>query len=169
MAKISHLRDLLIEELKDLYSAETQLVKGLPKMAKAASDEGLKEAFQQHLEETKVHVERLERVMDLLGSSPKGKSCPAMKGLLTEGEHTIEEDADDATKDAALICAAQKVEHYEIASYGSVRTFATLVGEQEVAELLQQTLDEEGETDKKLTELSESLNVAALAGSEESD
>src|SRR5690606_27388085 len=150
MSKIENLRELLVHELKDLYSAETQLVKALPKMAKAATDEDLAQAFEQHLEQTKVHVERLERVFDTLDEKPRGKTCEAMKGLITEGNEAISEDATDEVKDAALIVAAQKVEHYEIAGYGSVRTFANLLGEREIADILQETLDEEGETDKKL-------------------
>jgi ferritin-like metal-binding protein YciE len=169
MAKIENLRDLLVHELKDLYSAETQLVKALPKMAKAASDEDLVEAFEEHLEQTKGQVERLERVFEILGEKPRGKTCEAMKGLVAEGEEVISEDATDDVKDAALIAAAQKVEHYEIAGYGTVRTFAQLLGEKEVANLLQETLDEEGETDQKLTEIAESLNVEALAGSDDEE
>lgn len=169
MSKIENLRELLIHELKDLYSAETQLVKALPKMAKAASDEDLVEAFEEHLEQTKGQVERLERVFEMLDAKPTGKTCEAMKGLVAEGEETISEDATDDVKDAALIAVAQKVEHYEIAGYGTVRTFANLLGEKEVASLLQETLDEEGETDKKLTEIAESLNVEALAGDEEEE
>ncbi|HVU25816.1 MAG TPA: ferritin-like domain-containing protein [Opitutus sp.] len=165
MTKINNLRDLLVDELRDLYSAETQLVKGLPKMAKAASDSELKMAFESHLDETKEHVARLERVMASLNAAPKGRTCEAMKGLLEEGHQAISEDADEATRDAALICAAQKVEHYEMAGYGSVRTFATLLGEREVAETLQETLDEEGEADKKLSELAEALNQEALHSS----
>jgi len=169
MSKIENLRELLVHELKDLYNAETQLVKALPKMAKAASDEDLAQAFEQHLEQTKGHVERLERVFELLDEKPRGKTCEAMKGLITEGNEAIGEDATDEVKDAALIVAAQKVEHYEIAGYGSVRTFANLLGEREIADILQETLDEEGETDKKLTEIAESLNVEALTGAEEED
>jgi len=161
MPKNSSLQDLLIDELKDLYSAETQLTKALPKMAKAASDENLRAGFETHLDQTREHITRLDRVMELLDASPKGKTCKAMKGLVAEGEERIDDDATDAVKDAALICAAQKVEHYEIAGYGSVRTFAELLGEEEVVSLLQETLDEEAETDRKLTELASSLNVKA--------
>ncbi len=161
MSKLNTLHDLLIEELKDLYSAETQLVKALPKMAKAACSPELKKEFTSHLEQTKVHVERLESVMELLESSPKGKTCKAMKGLIEEGEETIKEKAEDCVKDAALICAAQKVEHYEIAGYGTVRTFAKLLDLDEVADILQETLEEEGEANKALTLLSEDINVEA--------
>ncbi len=160
------LQGLLIEELKDLYSAETQLTKALPKMANAASDEGLKAGFEKHLDQTHEHIARLDRVMELLKASPKGKTCKAMKGLVAEGEEKINEDASPAVRDAALICAAQKVEHYEIAGYGTVRTFAKLLGEDEVVSLLQETLDEEGETDRKLTQLASSLNLKAEEGDE---
>lgn len=166
MAKTTTLQELLIDELKDLYSAETQLTKALPKMAKAATDEGLKSGFEEHLDQTHEHIARLDRVMELLDASPKGKTCKAMKGLVAEGEEKISEDASPAVKDAALICAAQKVEHYEIAGYGTVRTFAELLGEDEIAALLQETLDEEGETDKKLTRLASTLNLKAEEGDE---
>ncbi len=169
MAKIENLRELLVHELKDLYSAETQLLKALPKMAKAATDEDLVAAFEEHLEQTQGQVERLDRIFELLEEKPRGKTCEAMKGLITEGQEVISEDATDEVKDAALIAAAQKVEHYEIAGYGTVRTFANLLGEREIADLLQETLDEEGETDKKLTEIAEALNVEALAGAEEEE
>jgi ferritin-like metal-binding protein YciE len=169
MSKIENLRELLVHELKDLYSAETQLLKALPKMAKAASDEDLVAAFEEHLEQTQGQVERLDKIFELLNAKPRGKTCEAMKGLITEGQEVIGEDATDEVKDAALIAAAQKVEHYEIAGYGTVRTFANLLGETEVADLLQETLDEEGETDKKLTEIAESLNVEAMAGAEEEE
>lgn len=167
MSKTTNLEDLLIEELQDLYSAETQLTKALPKMAKAASDENLKAGFDKHLEQTREHVARLERAMELLEASPKGKTCKAMKGLIAEGEEKIDEDASDAVRDAALIGAAQKVEHYEIAGYGTVRTYAELLGEDEVVELLQETLDEEAETDRQLTQLASSLNLKA--GTEEDE
>jgi ferritin-like metal-binding protein YciE len=169
MSKIENLRELLVHELKDLYSAETQLLKALPKMAKAASDDDLVAAFEEHLEQTQGQVERLDKIFELLNAKPRGKTCEAMKGLITEGQEVIAEDATDEVKDAALIAAAQKVEHYEIAGYGTVRTFANLLGETEVADLLQETLDEEGETDKKLTEIAESLNVEAMAGAEEEE
>ena len=169
MSKIENLRELLVHELKDLYSAETQLLKALPKMAKAASDEDLVAAFEEHLEQTQGQVERLDKIFEILNAKPRGKTCEAMKGLITEGQEVIGEDATDEVKDAALIAAAQKVEHYEIAGYGTVRTFANLLGESEVAELLQETLDEEGETDKKLTEIAESLNVEAMAGADEEE
>jgi ferritin-like metal-binding protein YciE len=169
MPKIENLRELLVHELKDLYSAETQLLKALPKMAKAATDEDLVAAFEEHLEQTQAQVERLDRVFEQLNEKPRGKTCEAMKGLIAEGQEVIAEDATDEVKDAALIASAQKIEHYEIAGYGTVRTFANLLGERDVADLLQATLDEEGETDKKLTEIAESLNIEALAGSEEEE
>jgi ferritin-like metal-binding protein YciE len=157
--KLNSLQDLYIEELRDLYSAENQITKALPKMAKAASSPKLKTAFEEHLEQTKGHVERLETIFKKLGKSPTGKTCAAMKGLVEEGSELIDEkdDADPAVLDAGLIAAAQRVEHYEMAGYGSVRTFAQLLGENEAADLLQQTLDEEGETDKKLTSLAENV------------
>ena len=162
--KLDSLKDVLIDNLKDLYNAENQLVKALPKMAKAASSEQLSSAFAEHLEQTRGHVERLEDVCRKLGVAPKGKTCHAMKGLIEEGQEVIEEDGDEDAKDAALIVAAQKVEHYEIASYGCARTFANLLGEQEISNILQQTLDEEGAADKKLTEIAESgLNMEAVS------
>jgi len=159
--KLESLHDLFVDELKDLYSAENQLLKALPKMAKAASSSELQAAFEDHLEVTQGQVRRLEKVFKKLGVSPKGKKCKAMEGLIEEGKELLEEDAEPAVLDAALIAAAQKVEHYEIAGYGTVRTFARLLGHEDAAELLQQTLDEEGDADKKLTELSESINVDA--------
>lgn len=157
MSKINSLHELLMQEIKDLYSAETQLVKALPKMAKAATDPDLKAGFETHLAETEGHVERLEEVAKLLEGTPRGKSCKAMKGLVEEGEETIEEDGHPAFKDLALITAAQKVEHYEIAGYGSARALAQVMGRSDVADLLQATLDEEGTTDKNLTALAEKI------------
>lgn len=161
MSKLTDLKKLLEHEIKDLFSAETQLVKALPKMAKAASDRELKEAFTSHLEETKVHVERLEQVADILGSTPRGKSCKAMKGLIEEGEETIKEDGDPNILDLALIGAAQKVEHYEIAGYGTARSLAECLGLDDVVSLLQETLDEEGEADQKLTGIAETVTDAS--------
>jgi ferritin-like metal-binding protein YciE len=155
------LHELLIEELQDLYSAETQITKALPKMSKAASSEELKAAFDEHLEVTQTQIARLERCMELLGGKAKGKTCKAMEGLIAEASEKLELDADPAVIDAALIGAAQKVEHYEIAGYGTVRTFAEVLGEDEVAELLQQTLDEESETDERLTDIAEMINDEA--------
>lgn len=167
MPKIKTPRDLLVEELKDLLSAETQLVKALPKMAKAATSEELKAAFTQHLSETEEHVARLERIGEELGSSLRGKKCKAMEGLVEEGKEAIEEDATPIIRDLALIGAAQRVEHYEIAGYGTARTLAELVGETDVAEVLQETLDDEGRTDKALTEIALELDRDALAQREE--
>lgn len=165
--ELSTLKDLFIEELKDIYSAENQLIKALPKMAKAASSDELKAAFEEHLDETRTHVERLEEIFKSLDESPKGKKCKGMEGLLEEGTEMIEEDADPEVKDAGLISAAQRVEHYEMAAYGCVRTYAKLLGEQSAAELLQTTLDEEGDADKKLTAIAETINVEAMEGGEE--
>jgi ferritin-like metal-binding protein YciE len=165
--KLESLRELLVDELKDLYSAENQLVKALPKMAKAAASPELKAAFEEHLEETKGQVDRLVTIFEQLEGSPKGKKCKAMEGLIEEGSEVIEAEGEDSVKDAALICAAQKVEHYEMAGYGCARTFATLLGLDEVADLLQETLDEEGNADKKLTELAETvINVEAATAEE---
>ena len=160
--QMEDLRDLYIEELRDLYSAENQLLKALPKMAKAASNEQLAEAFTSHLEETKVHVERLKEIFEKLGKRPTGKTCKAMQGLVEEGKEMMEEDADPEVMDAGLIAAAQRVEHYEMAGYGTVRNFAKLLGDKEAARTLQQTLDEEGAADKKLTKLADStINIEA--------
>jgi len=160
--KLKTLEDLLLHELRDLYSAEKQLLKALPKMAKASSNEELKAGFEEHLSQTETHVERLEQAFELLGKPARAETCKAMKGLVEEGSDIIEEDAEPAVHDAGLICAAQKVEHYEIASYGTVIAWAEKLGQSEVAELLSETLDEEKETDEKLTELAESaINVEA--------
>jgi ferritin-like metal-binding protein YciE len=162
--KLDSLETLYIEELRDLYNAENQLVKALPKMVKAASSPELKQGFEDHLEQTKEHVERLDEIFEKLNKKPSGKTCHAMKGLIEEGSEIIAEGGEDFVVDAALIAAAQKVEHYEIAGYGTVRTWAEMLGDDDAAELLQQTLDEEGETDKKLTELAEEIvNVQASA------
>lgn len=160
--EIDTLRKLYVEELKDLYSAENQILKALPKMAKKASNPELKAGFEEHLKQTQVHVERLEVIFEALGKSPKGKKCKGMEGLLEEGKEVMEEDMDEETLDAALIAAAQRVEHYEIAGYGTVRTYAQLLGEKDAAKLLQTTLDEEGDTDKKLTVLAGNINVEAM-------
>jgi len=161
--KLETLHDLFVDELKDLYNAENQLVKALPKMAKAASSEDLRTAFEEHLEETENQVERLETIFKELDASPKGKKCKAMAGLIEEGKEMIEADGEDAVKDAALIAAAQRVEHYEMAGYGTVRTYAQLLGFDKVANLLQETLDEEAAADQKLTELAQNINVEAEA------
>src|SRR5882672_2809111 len=149
MPALHSLKDLLIEELKDLYDAEKQLVKALPKMAKAASNDGLKEAFESHLEETKGHVQRLEQAFQLLEEKAKSKPCEAMKGLIAEGQETMQEDFSEPLLDSAIICAAQKVEHYEIAGYGTVCAWARSLGLEDVADLLDQTLAEEKAADEK--------------------
>lgn len=160
--KLMTLRDLLIEEIKDLHSAETQLVKALPQIAKAVSSEELREAILSHLDQTKEHVERLDQVFELLDVKPGRKKCKAMEGLLAEGKEVVAEDAEPMVHDAAIIAAAQRVEHYEIAAYGCARAFATILGEQAIASILQQTLDEESAADEKLTEIALSgINQAA--------
>lgn len=159
--KIHTLNDLLIEELKDLYSAEDQMEKALPRLAKAAHDSALREAFENHREETIRHRQRLEQIFEMLNVPAKKRHCQAMEGLVAEGKEAIGEDAAPAIRDAALIVAAQKAEHYEIAGYGSVRTFADLLGHIEVGRLLQATLDEEAAANHHLTMLSQSLNVRA--------
>jgi ferritin-like metal-binding protein YciE len=151
-----------VEELKDLYSAETQLLKALPKMAKAASSPELRTAFEDHLDETRDQVERLETIFKKLGISPKGKKCKAMEGLIEEGSELMAEQAAPAVMDAALIAAAQRVEHYEMAGYGCVRTWCLVLGHSDAAKLLQETLAEERDADKKLTEIAESLNLEAV-------
>ncbi|HEX3275399.1 MAG TPA: ferritin-like domain-containing protein [Gemmatimonadales bacterium] len=155
------LAELYVEELKDLWSAETQIVKALPKMITAATSPGLKAGFRKHLGESREHVRRLERIMKELGKSPRGKKCVGMEGLLKEGAELIKERPEPEVLDAGLISAAQHVEHYEMAGYGTVRTWARLLGHRGQARLLQQTLNEEGATDKALTKLSERINVAA--------
>jgi len=169
--KENQLRELYVEELRDLYSAEKQLVKALPKMAKAATSSDLRSGFEEHLKQTKGHVSRLEQIFDSLDENPNGKTCKGMEGLIKEGSEMIEEDPEEEQLDAGLISAAQRVEHYEIAGYGCVRTYAQLLGDDEAMSLLDETLKEEKETDAKLTELAENINVEALqAGqSEESD
>lgn len=161
--KLDSLQKLYVAELLDLYSAEKQILRALPKMAKAADAPELRDAFKEHLEQTKGHVERLEQIFKRLGRSTRGKKCKAMEGLLEEGQELMEEDAEPAVLDAALIAAAQRVEHYEISGYGTVRTYAQLLDKDEDRELLQRTLDEEGETDKLLSGLAQSLiNVEAV-------
>jgi ferritin-like metal-binding protein YciE len=147
------IRELLLEEMADLYDAEKQLVKALPKMAKAAAHEQLREAFENHLEQTRGHVARLEQAFQLLDQKAKGKPCAAMKGLIEEGSETMAEDLSDSLLDSAIICAAQKVEHYEISGYGTLSAWARSLGLDEVAGLLEETLAEEKEADEKLTEV----------------
>lgn len=159
------LADLFVDELKDLYSAEKQLVKALPKMAKAASSAKLRKGFEDHLRQTEDHVERLENIFEQMGVKPRGPKCEAMEGLIEEGKRVMKEDAEPAVMDAALIAAAQRVEHYEIAGYGTVRTFARMLGNNQAERLLQRTLEEESQTNEKLTKLAESeINAAALQG-----
>lgn len=161
--KLETLHDLFVDELKDLYNAEHQILKALPKMTKAATSPELSAAFEEHNEVTEVQVQRLEKIFKTLKTSPKGKKCKAMEGLLEEGKELMSEDADPSVMDAALIAAAQRVEHYEMAGYGCVRTYAKLLGYKEAAALLQKTLDEEGEADKSLTKLAETvINAEAL-------
>ena len=165
---LDSLHGLYVDELKDLYSAENQLLKALPKMAKASSAPQLKAAFLEHLEVTKNQVARLEKIFEGLGASPKGKKCKAMEGLVEEGKEIIDEDGEPSVIDAALIGAAQRVEHYEMAGYGTVRTFAKLLGYTQAVALLQATLDEEGEADKTLTRLAETvINVKAESAAPE--
>lgn len=154
--KLDSLKDLYLEQLKDLYSAETQLLDALPKMADGASAPDLKQAFSEHLRQTQEHVRRLERIFDTLGENPKGHTCEGMKGLVREGEQMLGMKGEPAVLDAGLIAAAQRVEHYEIAGYGTVRTYAELLGHDDQVALLERTLDEEEQTDELLTRLAES-------------
>lgn len=153
--KTKSLQDLFVDELKDLYSAEKQLVQALPKMVKAATSPALQEAFQSHLEETKTHVQRIEEIAAELDASPKGKKCVGMEGLLEEGKEVMEEDFEEGVINVALIGAAQRVEHYEIAGYGTARALAETLGYAHAAQVLQQTLNEEKEADEKLTQIAE--------------
>ena len=155
--KLNSLRDLFVDVIKDLHSAEAQIVKALPRLAKAASSPELRQAFEEHLEETENQVRRLEQIAEKLGISPKGKRCRGMEGLLEEAREVLEEDGDDTVLDAAFIAAAQKVEHYEIAGYGCARTYAEMLGDTRAAELLQESLDEEMAADQKLTEIAERI------------
>ncbi len=163
MASIPTLHDLLINELKDLFFAENQLLKALPKMAKAATNPRLKAGFEHHLAQTREHVQRLAAALKCLGCPPKGKTCHAMLGLIKEGAEAIETEGPAAVRDAGLIGSAQRVEHYEIAGYGTARAFAVALEEDKVANLLQETLSEEGDTNQKLTEISITVNADALA------
>jgi ferritin-like metal-binding protein YciE len=161
--KNENLRELLVEELKDLYSAENQLTKALPKVAKNASDPQLKKAIESHLKETEGHVQRLDQIFEQLEESPKGKTCEGMKGLIGEADERIKEGGEPAVLDAGLIADAQRVEHYEIAAYGSAKNFANLLGEKQIVSLLDATLKEEKAADEKLTSIAESVNVEAKA------
>jgi ferritin-like metal-binding protein YciE len=163
----AELKDLYIDELKDIYSAETQLVKALPKMAKAAASEELRKGFEEHLEQTKGHVARLEQIFQALEEKPSGKKCMGMEGLIKEGGEAAGEDYEDEAKDAALIGAAQRVEHYEIAAYGTVRAMAERLGEDDAVDLLSQTLQEEKDTDVKLSNLADQIQVISESDAEE--
>ena len=161
---------LYVDELRDIYSAEKQLTKALPKMAKAANSEELRTGFTEHLEQTNGHVERLEQIFEALGERSGDKKCLGMEGLIAEGSEVMEDDFDGDVMDAALISAAQRVEHYEIAAYGTLCAFADLLGESQHASLLRETLEEEKQTDEKLSDLSDQINPAAnQSGSESSD
>jgi len=160
--KVTTVEQFLVEELKDLYSAETQITKTLPKLVEAASSVELKSAFEHHLKETEGHVERLEKAFKILGTSPRGETCDGMKGILAEGSEMLHETPAGDIRDVVLISAAQRVEHYEMAVYGTVRTYAEELDRPDIAELLRQTLEEEKAADKKLTEISQKVNLHAL-------
>ena len=161
---LATMHDLMIAELRDIYSAETQLVKALPKMAKGATTPSLKTAFENHLVETQEHVARLEQIFETLGTSPRGKKCKGMEGLLEEGSEMVDEDGDDTVRDAGIIASAQRVEHYEIAAYGSTIAFATTMGHTEIAGILEKTLSEEKAADELLSQIAEDEVNAAAPG-----
>jgi ferritin-like metal-binding protein YciE len=170
--KANSLRELYVEQLKDLYDAEQQLIKALPKLAEASSSDKLRSAFEEHLDRTRQHAQRIEQIFEGMGQRAKAQKCKGMEGLLKEGSEILKEEEDDIdgeVKDAALIAAAQRVEHYEIAGYGTVRTYANLLAEDEAAILLQQTLDEEKEADQTLNEIAEQINVEAGHGEVEEE
>ena len=169
MNSLESLDDLFVHELRDLYDAEQQLIQALPLMAQAAKSPELRQGFETHLEETREHARRIERIFSALGSAPSGKSCKAMQGLIAEAKETIDQDADPDVMDAALIVAAQKVEHYEIAGYGSVCTFARVLNFDDAARLLKATIDEEESTDRKLTQLAQTVNAKAETADQSSD
>jgi ferritin-like metal-binding protein YciE len=162
---VSSIQELLIDELKDIYSAEKQITRALPKMVKATTSDELKRAFQNHLEETKGQIERLDKIFEILGKVPRGKTCHGMQGVLEEGSEVIEETEKSAVRDAALISAAQRVEHYEMAAYGAVREYAKILGQKEIAGLLEETLAEEKAADSKLTSIAKSVNSQANSAS----
>lgn len=166
MKKLNSLDDLFMDGLKDVYNAEAQILKALPKMANAATAPQLQDAFLEHLDETKMQIERLEEVFAIFGAKAKGKKCMAMEGLIAEGKEIMQQDGEPATIDAALIAAAQKVEHYEIAAYGCLRTWAQLLDQQDAAQILQEILDEEKQTDERLTLLAEEVINEASAEEE---
>ncbi len=155
---VDTIEKLFVEELKDLYSAENQITKALPKMAKAAASSELRGAFEKHLKETEGQIQRLDKVFEILGTSPRGKTCDGMKGVLDEGSQMLHETAEGDIRDAALISAAQRVEHYEMAGYGTVRSYAERLGKAQIVQLLEQTLAEEKAADRKLTEISQKVN-----------
>jgi len=159
---VNSIEQLFVEELKDLLSAENQITKTLPKLVEAASSTELKSAFENHLKETEGQIERLEKAFKILGNSPRSKTCDGMKGILSEGSEMLHQTSSGDIRDAALIAAAQRVEHYEMAAYGSVRSYAEDLKQSEIAQLLQETLEEEKAADKKLTEISRKVNVRAL-------
>lgn len=161
--KESALKELYLKELRDAYDAEKQITKALPKMAKAASSTQLRQGFEEHLGQTQNHLSRLEQIFEALDESPKGESCDGMEGLIEEGSNIMDEDMDAEARDAGLISAAQRVEHYEMAAYGTLRTYANILGDKKAASLLQETLDEEKQTDQKLTNLAEKINIRAAA------
>lgn len=161
--KINNLRDLWIDELKDLYNAENQILKALPKMVKAADDDELRAAFEEHLEQSRGHVTRLDEIFASIGEAARGKKCKGMEGVIEEGKEMLELDLPETVGDAALIAAAQRVEHYEIAAYGTARTYAEILGEADAAALLEQTLEEEKETDERLTEIAQNVNAEAVS------
>ena len=156
------LKELYVDELRDIYDGEQQLIKALPKMAKNSNSSDLRSGFQEHLQQTKEHAKRLEQILEGLGEAPKGKKCKGLRGIVAEGAEVLGDDFDGDVKDAALISAAQRVEHYEIAAYGTLHAFAELLGENEASSLLEQTLNEEKDTDEKLTKLSQKINPQAL-------
>jgi ferritin-like metal-binding protein YciE len=161
MSSVDSIEKLFVEELKDLYSAETQITKALPKLVKAATSSDLRSAFEHHLKETEGHVQRLEQIFEILGESPKGKTCDGMKGVLEEGSEAVKETEEGDVRDVGMISAAQRVEHYEMAGYGAVRSYAERLGQTKIAQLLQATLDEEKAADKKLTEIAEKFPMRA--------
>lgn len=161
--KIETLRELFIDEMQDLHSAEQQITKALPKLIKASHNPQLKQAFEHHLEETRNHVTRLEQIFQRMNERPKGKTCEGMKGLIKEGEERVSDGGENEVLDAGIISAAQRVEHYEIAAYGSARTYAELLGDQEAVRLLNQTLEEEKAADSKLNQVARTVNIEAKA------
>lgn len=167
--KVNSLQELYVDELKDLYDAENQIIKALPKMIDAASSEELQNALNEHLEVTREQAKRIEQIFQNMGEKLKAEKCKGMEGVIKEGAEILSEDMDENVKDAAIISAAQRVEHYEMAGYGTVRTWANLLGESEAEELLQETLDEEKEADEKLNQLAEQINVQAEAGADEEE